>query len=85
MSIIYGPHVWNHVMTRSQIVQLVEHCPGVTKDNVRIPVQAFLVSANVGPKELRGSYIHFNPQFRYTEQYSKCLFVCLFFVYAGAK
>ena len=39
-----------------QIVQLVEHCAGVTEDNVRIPVQAFLASAKVGPKELRGSY-----------------------------
>ena len=57
-----------------QIVQLVEHCAGVTEDNVRILVQAFLASAKVGPKELRGSYIHFNSQFRYTEHYSKCFF-----------
>ena len=56
------------------IVQLVEHCAGVTEDNVGIPVQAFLASAKEGPKELQGSYIHFNPQFRYTEQYSKCFF-----------
>ena len=70
-----------------QIVQLVEHCAGVTEvDNVRIPVQAFLASAKVGPKELRGSYIHFNPhvQFRYTEQYSKCFFF-FFIIYAVAK
>ena len=61
-----------------QIVQLLEHCAGVTEDNVRTPVEAFLASAKVGPKELQGSYIHFNPQFRYTEEYSKCFF---FFFY----
>ena len=66
-----------------QMVQLVEHCAGVTEDNVRILVQAFLASAKVGPKELRGSYIYFDPQFRYTEQYSKCL--VFFVIYAGAK
>ena len=65
-----------------QIVQLVEHCAGVTEYNVRIPVEAFLASAKVGPKELRGSYIHFNPQFRYTEQYSEGFF---FLTYAVAK
>ena len=61
-------------LTVVRIVQLVEHCAGVTEENIRIPVQAFLASAKVGPKELQGSYIHFNPQFRYTEQYSKCVF-----------
>ena len=65
-----------------QIVQLVEYYAGVTEVNVRIPVQAFLASAKVGPKELRGSYIHFNPQFRYTEQHSRCFF---FIIYAVAK
>ena len=41
-----------------QIVQLVEHCAGVTEENVRMPVQVFLASAKVRPKELQGSYIH---------------------------
>ena len=56
------------------IVQLLVYCAGVAEVNVRVPVRAFLASAEVGPKELGGSYIHFNPQFIYMGQYSNCFF-----------